>query len=217
MAQKTDYCNNCGAHKRNWRKRKKSSGSKKGTPFEREMSKELSWWWSWGERDDLIWRTSDSGGRATQRAKTNQITKYQHGDLGPTDFSIYPLFDFFLMETKRGYDDDLDLLLHIDQLEHRVTVPILRQWKETALRDMEAASRKEIMILLQRDGKRKLAIIRNILLGNLLELDWEKWSKFSSNSPVIIAEEMSIYRMDEFFSYFMPEDVPKLLAMDYYK
>ena len=44
--------------------------SQKGGAWEREFSKYLSLWITEGERDDVFWRSSQSGGRATQRAKS---------------------------------------------------------------------------------------------------------------------------------------------------
>lgn len=79
------------------------SKSGKGSGFERELAKQLSLWWSHGDRDDLIWRTSQSGGRATQRAKRAVRTKYGYGDLTFTDPAAKPLFDLLVISAKRGY------------------------------------------------------------------------------------------------------------------
>lgn len=75
----------------------------KGQSFEREMCRTLSLWWSKGKRDDLVWRTSGSGARATVRAKKGKTTANHHGDLCATDASIQPLFDLILFELKCGY------------------------------------------------------------------------------------------------------------------
>jgi len=40
----------------------------KGGEFERDISRFLSRWWTYGERDDVFWRTSASGARATTRS-----------------------------------------------------------------------------------------------------------------------------------------------------
>jgi hypothetical protein len=84
-----------------WEKIMSKSG--KGSGFERDISKQLSLWWSGGERDDLMWRTSQSGGRATQRAKQAVRTKYGYGDLTFTDPIAKPLFDLLVISAKRGY------------------------------------------------------------------------------------------------------------------
>ena len=84
-------------------KSKRRSGGKKGTPFERRICKELSLWWTNGDRDDVFWRTATSGGRATQRAKTKRGTFGQEGDVQATDPIGQPLMDVFAIELKRGY------------------------------------------------------------------------------------------------------------------
>lgn len=90
------------------------SKSGKGSGFERELAKQLSLWWSHGDRDDLIWRTSQSGGRATQRAKRAVRTKYGYGDLTFTDPTAKPLFDLLVISAKRGYTNTSKPLLLSD-------------------------------------------------------------------------------------------------------
>lgn len=75
----------------------------KGEDFERQISKKLSLWWTDGERDDVFWRTSQSGGRATQRAKSALDTAYSYGDLTFIDPIGKPLCDLLVIEAKRGY------------------------------------------------------------------------------------------------------------------
>jgi hypothetical protein len=184
----------------------KRSGSRKGTPFEREIAKEISWWWSWGERDDLVWRTANSGGRATERAKTNLITKYQFGDLGPLDPCIYPLFDLFLWEMKRGYNKDLDILELIDLPKHLKKVPILRLWWEKAEEDRKLGERKDKILILQRDNRKKLVVLSEPMFFNIETLHCEYEDK------LIQVEGMCILDFSEFFAFFEPEMVPKLLS-----
>ncbi len=57
----------------------------KGSNFEREICKLLSLWWTNDKRDDIFWRTSGSGARATTRSKTKQKTFGQYGDVQATD------------------------------------------------------------------------------------------------------------------------------------
>ena len=81
---------------------KKPKGSSKGYPFEREVCKKLSLWWTNGKRDDVFWRTSGSGARATSRTKKKQETFGQYGDVQATDPIGQPLIDAFTIEIKRG-------------------------------------------------------------------------------------------------------------------
>lgn len=73
----------------------------KGADFERSISKELSLWWS-GDRDDIFWRSSQSGGRATQRFKSGKTTYGSCGDLTALDPIGGPLLKFATIELKRG-------------------------------------------------------------------------------------------------------------------
>ncbi len=108
-------------------KRKKASGGRKGSPFEREIAKILSLWWSGGESDALFWRTSTSGARATSRAKKGKSTKNQGGDLCATDPDAQPLIDLCRIEIKRGYSR---ATLHdlLDQLPGRKGTQELEKW-----------------------------------------------------------------------------------------
>ena len=80
--------------------------SSKGPAWEREFCKKLSHWWSGGERDDLFWRTANSGGRATVRGRKGSQTAGHYGDICATDPSGEPLLRLFAWELKRGYSKD---------------------------------------------------------------------------------------------------------------
>lgn len=75
----------------------------KGGQFEREICKQLSLWWTNDVRDDIFWRTSSSGARATQRTKQNKTTFGQYGDVQATDPIGQRLMDIVCIELKRGY------------------------------------------------------------------------------------------------------------------
>ena len=76
----------------------------KGSEFERSICKQLSLWWTDGKRDDIFWRSSQSGGRATSRAKKGKKTAGQEGDICATHRSGDPLVRLFSIELKRGYN-----------------------------------------------------------------------------------------------------------------
>ena len=86
------------------RKKRKGRGAHKGSRWERELCKRFSLWWTLGERDDCFWRTSQSGGRATQRSKKNKTTVNQYGDMAATDAVGQSLIDLLTFEFKRGYN-----------------------------------------------------------------------------------------------------------------
>ena len=60
---------------------KAGGGKGKGGGFERLICHELSLWISKGERDDLFWRSSLSGGRATVAFKKGGQNRTQCGDI----------------------------------------------------------------------------------------------------------------------------------------
>ena len=82
---------------------KKRSKSMKGFAYERYFCKKLSLWWSENERDDIFWRTSNSGGRASRRSKQGLQTEGQFGDVTATSAIGIPLMRVVTIELKRGY------------------------------------------------------------------------------------------------------------------
>lgn len=74
----------------------------KGQQWERLVCKRLSLWWT-GDREDIFWRTANSGGRATTRSKKGQETKHQSGDISFTDSVGEPLLKALTLELKNGY------------------------------------------------------------------------------------------------------------------
>lgn len=87
----------------------RTGGSKqKGSSFEREVAKNLSKWISNGERDDLIWRSAMSGGRATLQIKKGQTNLSQVGDLSAIDRAAHSFLDKFVCECK--HYKSLDIL-----------------------------------------------------------------------------------------------------------
>ena len=77
--------------------------SKKGSEFERELCRTLSLWWTDGHRDDVFWRSQNSGGRATTRRQKGKNTSGQYGDIAATDPVSVPLLEYITFEMKRGY------------------------------------------------------------------------------------------------------------------
>jgi len=73
---------------------------RKGADFERDMCRLLSGYLSNGKRDDLLWRTAMSGGRATIGFRKGIVRSTQVGDIG----AIHPmgevLTDHFVIECK---------------------------------------------------------------------------------------------------------------------
>lgn len=80
--------------------------SSKGSQFERDLCHLLSKWWTSGVRDDIFWRTSQSGGRATTRKKKGQGTYGQENDICAIDPIGRKFLECFTIEAKRGYNKE---------------------------------------------------------------------------------------------------------------
>ena len=133
----------------------RSKGSSKGTPFERLICKQFSLWWTDGERDDVFWRTSNSGGRATVR----KSLKNQHGDMTATDPIGLPLIENILIEIKRGYT--CDTLQDVFDCSFRMKEQRYEKWFKKAEVDCNAAGikRESWMLVIQRDRREALIVM----------------------------------------------------------
>ena len=79
-------------------------GKSKGSSFERTICVALSKWLSHDEREDLLWRSSMSGGRATVARKSGKVLQSQAGDLSAIHPDGHNFTDFFYCELK-SYND----------------------------------------------------------------------------------------------------------------
>lgn len=127
----------------------------KGSAFEREICKRLSAWWSLGlgqeERSDIFWRSSQSGGRATQRAKSGRKTFGSYGDIAAVDPIGQPLIQMFTIELKRGSSHGCpgDLLDFKEDNRKHPWMKCLAQ----AVRSHEAAGSKAWLMICKRDRR----------------------------------------------------------------
>lgn len=135
----------------------------KGGDFERKIAKKLSLWFTNGERDDIFWRTQSSGGRFTQRAKNNQNTENQGGDITFTDPIGKPLIDFWNLELKKGYSKT-NLLNHIDSNKNTEFESLWNQ----CLNDADKCN-KEPMLILKRDRKKEVVFINKSVYNKLID------------------------------------------------
>lgn len=155
----------------------------KGGDWEREASKILSRWWTSDLADDVIWHTSGSGGRATTRRKAGKNTVNASGDLCYTDRSAKSLFDFMLIECKRGYTTHMDkkvgkrvpappsqtinALYWIDRLPN-TNPPVLYQWWQKLDEERRAAGAWHQCIIFKRTSKRSCIMIGWPLFTDLI-------------------------------------------------
>ena len=129
----------------------------KGSAFERQISAQLSLWWSDGKRDDIFWRSSSSGARATSRAQKNKTTANSAGDLCYLDRDGSSFISYFAVEIKRGYTA-FDVQRVLDR-EDGTKPSILEQWIEQAAKSQEDAGAYSWLIIAKKNRAKTLAIL----------------------------------------------------------
>lgn len=88
------------------RRRRKGRGKAKGGAFERKIAKQLSLWITNGEKEDCLWRSSISGGRATVAHRKGKLVR-QAGDLTAVSPEGHALTDRWYIECKNVKDIQL--------------------------------------------------------------------------------------------------------------
>lgn len=142
-----------------------TNSSNKGSAFERKVCKELSLWWTEDKRDDVFWRTSQSGGRATTRRKKSQKTAYSYGDVTFIDPIGKPFIDNCLLELKCGYTNEIEVLDFIDKTKGK---PQLLKWWEKAEKENKIAKREYILIIFKRNFHKPCVFISQQLLSKMI-------------------------------------------------
>jgi len=84
----------------------------KGSSFERKIAKELSLWLTNNKRDDTLWRSAMSGGRATIVNRAGGNASAQMGDLSSIDVESDQFIKNFAVELKHYKDLKLLNLLY---------------------------------------------------------------------------------------------------------
>lgn len=125
----------------------------KGNDFERAICKELSLWWTGQERDDVFYRTSNSGGRATVRAKKGQSTFNHYGDVSASDPIGEPFLKLFRLELKRGYNH-----LSIQDLLDTKNDGGFAKWIAQAKESATQGGSLSWMLILRRDQRQAMCL-----------------------------------------------------------
>ena len=144
--------------------------SKKGGDYERQVCKVLSLWYSRGERDDIFWRTSGSGARATIRKKSNLNTADSAGDVQAIHESGKAFTRLVNIEIKRGYtqkdlkkqshNNKISLTSLIDtKLDQKGKPGILIQWIDKGLKECQLHNKKHLLIIYRRDRRRSCILM----------------------------------------------------------
>ncbi len=141
-------------------------GKSKGSAYEREIAKKFSLWWTDGERDDVFWRTDNSGGRATTRAKSGVKTFGQRGDLQASDPIGQPLMDLCVIEIKRGYKESSigDMLDAPDSAKQK----IFGGFVEQVITDFNKSQSLSWMLITKRDRREELVTMPYAFRLNLV-------------------------------------------------
>lgn len=192
--------------------------SKKGSGFERSFCKELSLWWSNGKWDDVFWRTSQSGGRATTRFKKGLRTADSYGDVMAIREEGKPLTKTTFLELKRGYTgkkgkrsirwiSTLDL---IDANRNLKTEPVLISWWKEARKKCKESGRKRTFIVFRRDRKTACIVMSRKTFkflekknGLLMCPPYYAWSWISLR-PI---NDIMIIRIEDFFKWCKPQSL----------
>jgi len=161
---------------------KPTGGRGKGGNFERDICRLLSEWWSEGDRDDLFWRSSQSGGRATQRKKSGKETFGQYGDITATHPDGYSLLEVFTMELKRGYSSEsfINMIDKSKDAGYQMWEGFYHQVTE----DASSAKSLSWMLIWQRDRREALVYIPAVIIKQIAEVRWDKKNPYLKPSKI---------------------------------
>lgn len=182
----------------------------KGSSFERKLCKELSLWWTHGEREDVFWRSAGSGARATNAHRSGGSIANAEGDIVYSDAIGKPFTDFFCIELKTGYGDwsVMDLL----ETNQKVT-QFEKFWEQVS---ESALHSKAFPLLIYRKDRR----------NTIVAFDFEAWRqiynhKKASQALVDVPHidlhipyrlgRVYIYKLEDFFEALKPEYLKEIV------
>ena len=121
---------------------KPGGGKRKGGSMERQISKALSLWITNGKKEDVLWRSALSGGRATVAHKRGSSLGHSAGDISAIAPEGHVLTDSYYLELKHYKKLSLDCLL-------KGKGPLLDIWKNTV---KEASKYNKIPVLIYKQN-----------------------------------------------------------------
>jgi hypothetical protein len=169
-------------------------GHAKGAQFERDICKRLSGWWTDGGRDDVFWRTPQSGGRATRRGQKGQKTFGHHGDIQAIDPIGRPLLDSMIFELKCGYG-----YASVMDLIDGSGKSIWNKWIAGAWRVSAEAGSDSWALIVRRSGKK--VVICFPLKG------WFRPRDVTHITFVNDSLDLVVMRFEDFLDGFTPEEI----------
>lgn len=203
----------------------------KGGAFEREVCKKISEWWTLGKRDDLFWRTSNSGGRATVRRKKGKYSYSGHGDLSYTHPKGKKLLDLISFELKRGYNQNAkkgknspsSFQSLVDAPKHLLAQPF-EEWIFQAEQAAKNA-RAKFWCLIHRPDKRRDMVYMSyshatLLFGvgaerpieNVMDRYVSVVLRFNKKIPQLNCNRIFGMRFDSWLSVIQPDAIRKTLS-----
>ena len=138
--------------------------STKGSRFEREFCERLGLWWTQSlpePRDDVFWRTSNSGGRATTRAQSGKKADIHCGDVCTTDAIGQPFLDVFTVELKRGYNSHT--IAHLLDKPNQAAVQLYEEWLVKSEKVRVAANSLAWLLVVRRDRREALVFFPSLI------------------------------------------------------
>lgn len=173
----------------------------KGSSFEREICKMFSLWWTDGKREDVFWRTSGSGARATVRSKSKQKTFGQYGDVQATDPIGQPLIDLCTIELKRGYSHETFANLLEDSQTANAKPCMYAKFIQQAKGDSRKANTPWWLLIVKRDRRKPIVIFPIDLLDRTT---WRMLDKCRIGRRRKINVYISLLK--DFLNYITPKD-----------
>lgn len=132
----------------------------KGGSFERATCVKLSLWWA--GREDVFWRSSMSGGRATVRRRKMKTTSGSYGDVAAIDPIGLPLLDLVTIELKKGYSKDCFHSL-LDK-QHRAAQQAWESWIQQATEAWEQSGSFSWIIIAERNCRESVVMMPDDLV-----------------------------------------------------
>lgn len=149
---------------------RRGGGKPKGNAFEREICKDLSKWLSYGERDDILWRSAMSGGRATVGLKKGIVRKTQGGDITAIDPIGNKLTDKYMIECKSYKNIHLQSMLFGIPKNNS----IYEFWIE--LYNKSKQLNKDMMLVIKHNNLPKLiGLTKSLRINNLQQIIYEDY------------------------------------------
>lgn len=178
----------------------------KGSPYERELCRKLSLWWTGGKRDDVFWRSSTSGAMATTRGKKGKKTEGHASDISSTHPSSAAFTDLLAIEAKRGYNN-----VHIgDMLEPKSFArTTFLGWAAQARASCDLAGTYSYIIIHRRDRKESIVYVPKpvwILIHSIHKADPAPYGEV-----YLEAGDFHVMPLDTFLSVIKPATIKELV------